>query len=465
MAKVKTVAVRAPSERTEPGVYLRADGKPRWEVKIRWTGADGNTQGSRTVVFPFDPAAKPSEITSRKNALDSANHHAIEERAARRLFGKPRAELPGSWTLGTLLERLLEESRAEAARRVDAGKVVGKALEQRISYARMLTGQAHADGSRATKNKGFPDLCRINLRDLKSEHFGGGPNSLSARLLGRDGGPAPAESVRRVIGFLSQLFQRARREWGIDCGNPLEKWKVLDIAPAGQGRERTLSSTEWEKIQSALSEATESTRAAILVARFTAARRGEVVGLDWSDLSIENAYGATALLRDTKSRHKNRAGMKPRNRTIPLPPHVAVLLLGLQGKSKGVGPVFLGPTGTRLAADSVTQAWTRACKRAGVEGARLHDLRHTRISELGNLLKNPLQVAAISGHDDLGVLQRYFHVTAGDLAKLLNQLESGKAPVRPQADAYGNAVDALLALPEQEALMAVLEASKKRHAG
>jgi hypothetical protein len=256
-------------------VNLRPDGRPRWEVKVRWSDANGKTVGLPTRVFPFDPGAKSTEVTSRKNALDSANRYAIEERAARRIFGKPRAELPSAWTLGTLLERLLDESRAEVQKRLNQGKRPGDQLEQRMGYARMLTGIAHREGSRATVNTGFPDLCLINLRDLTPAHFGGGPQSLASRLKGRDGGPAPADSVRRLIGFLSWLFQHARKEWGIACTDPLANWKLLDLSPSTPGRTRTVSEKEWVAIQGALSDASEATRLAIRFARHTAARRSE----------------------------------------------------------------------------------------------------------------------------------------------------------------------------------------------
>ncbi|QWT20792.1 site-specific integrase [Bacillus sp. NP157] len=453
------------AERREPGVYLREDGSVRYEVKIRWKGADGKTTGLPTTVFPFDPKARPSDPTSRKNALDSANLFAIQERSALRLYRKPRAQLSGAWTLGQLLHRVIDEVEAEKKALAADGKKLGKSGQQRLAYARMLTGQA---SSQTSKNKGFPDLCALNLRKLKPEHFGGARNSLASRLLGRDGKQAPAESIRRVIGFLSQTFQHARKHWEIDCVNPLEKWKALDLPPTGQGRERTLTAIEWTHIQEALADALPTTRAAVYTARFSAARRGEVVKLDWSDLKLEDPDKATALLRDTKSRHKNRAGVAPRNRTIPLPPHLAHLLLDLRAERGGKhakGAVFTGDTGQRLAPDSITQAWARACRRAGVEGARLHDLRHTRITELGHALKNPLQVAAISGHDDLGVLKRYFNATAEDLATVLNRLEGERAAatrIEP-GTAYSTAVDALAALPEQEALMALMEATRRRN--
>ncbi|HUW52605.1 MAG TPA: hypothetical protein VMV99_04180, partial [Rhodanobacter sp.] len=76
-------------ERRERGVYLReGTSNPRFELKVRWTNADGSKGYTPTRIFPFDPEAKGGP-TCRAHALDSANRTAIEERAALRLHDKP----------------------------------------------------------------------------------------------------------------------------------------------------------------------------------------------------------------------------------------------------------------------------------------------------------------------------------------------------------------------------------------
>lgn len=436
-------------ERREPGVYLRTDGRPRFELKVRWTNADGSKGYTPTRIFPFDPEAKGGP-TCRAHALDSANKTAIEERAALRLHDKPRAQLAEAWTFGGLLEQLIVEQKAlisgDVTDKAEDAKKNTKHVRQRISYARMLLGQSSIEHT--ANIEGFPDLCALPLRSLTPAHFSGksAPNSLASRLKGKGGRPAPADSVRRLMSFLSWTFQHAKSDWEIDCVNPIERWKALKLSPSDRGRDRTLSDAEWTKIQSALEAAWPDTQAAIYTARYTAARRGEVVKLDWEDLKLDGE-NATALLRDTKSKRKNDPNSQPRNRTIPLPPEVARRLLELQARVGGreaKGAVFIGQEGTRIGADTLTQAWGRACARAGVKGARLHDLRHTRITELGHRL-NPLQVAAISGHDDLGTLKRYFNATAEELGEILDKVELEKQDLDAQK-ALADAIKALSTL-------------------
>ena len=63
--------------------------------------------------------------------------------------------------------------------------------------------------------------------------------------------------------------------------------------------------------------------------------------------------------------------------------------------------------------------WRRACKRAGIEDLRFHDLRHEATSRFFEKGLNVMEVAAITGHKDLRMLQRYTHLRAEDLAKKL----------------------------------------------
>ena len=72
-----------------------------------------------------------------------------------------------------------------------------------------------------------------------------------------------------------------------------------------------------------------------------------------------------------------------------------------------------------LHADSISQAFKRVCKAAGIEGLTFHDLRHEATSRLFEKGLNPMQVAAITGHKTLQMLKRYTHLRAEDLVGML----------------------------------------------
>ncbi|WP_231298553.1 tyrosine-type recombinase/integrase, partial [Stenotrophomonas geniculata] len=81
---------------------------------------------------------------------------------------------------------------------------------------------------------------------------------------------------------------------------------------------------------------------------------------------------------------------------------------------------------TSIASDTLTQAWGRAREKAGVTDATLHDLRHTRITELANLL--PMhQVMQLSGHKTTQMLTRYYNPDMQDLGELFEVTKAAAA--------------------------------------
>ena len=71
--------------------------------------------------------------------------------------------------------------------------------------------------------------------------------------------------------------------------------------------------------------------------------------------------------------------------------------------------------GNALSPGLVTKAFERACKRAGVENFRLHDLRHDFASSLVQKGVNMYQVETLMGHKDGRMTRRYAHLRMQDL--------------------------------------------------
>ena len=63
---------------------------------------------------------------------------------------------------------------------------------------------------------------------------------------------------------------------------------------------------------------------------------------------------------------------------------------------------------TRFMADKILRA---ACKRIGVEGVSTHGLRRTALTQMHNAGIPLRHIQEISGHNDLGTLQRYLEVS------------------------------------------------------
>ena len=65
--------------------------------------------------------------------------------------------------------------------------------------------------------------------------------------------------------------------------------------------------------------------------------------------------------------------------------------------------------------DSISQAFERVCKAAGITGLTFHDLRHEATSRLFEKGLGLMEVASITGHKTVQMLKRYTHLRAEDL--------------------------------------------------
>lgn len=69
--------------------------------------------------------------------------------------------------------------------------------------------------------------------------------------------------------------------------------------------------------------------------------------------------------------------------------------------------------------DSYSHSFIKVCAKAGIRDLRLHDLRHEATSRFFEKGLSVMEVASITGHKTLQMLNRYTHLKADDLAKKL----------------------------------------------
>ena len=205
-------------------------------------------------------------------------------------------------------------------------------------------------------------------------------------------------AANRTLGILSAMFTAAEL-WGLrpEGSNPCRHVKRF----REEQRERFLSDEEYRRLGAVLREA-ESTGAvaasaiaAIRLLMLTGCRLSEIMTLRWEDVARE---AAELRLRDSKTGAK----------VVHLgEPAVAVL----RGIARGEGNpwVITGRRpGSRLA--SLHYPWGRIRKRAGLDGVRLHDLRHSFAS--GGLLvgEGLPMIGKLLGHSQVQTTARYAHL-------------------------------------------------------
>lgn len=235
-------------------------------------------------------------------------------------------------------------------------------------------------------------VCRFGIAALLPAHIA---NFRDKRLQS-----VAAGTVIRELAYLSAIFNHARREWGIRCSNPVSLVKRPCTPP---GRNRILSDEERARLLAALAPSHRRTSVVMRVVQLalaTGMRRGELLSLRWEHVDL---IGRTATLPITKNGD---------SRVVPLSSVAVEILSGLTSERSE-------PRVFPANAKAVEKAFSRAVARAALRDLRFHDLRHTAITMMAPKLPNLIELASVSGHRSLKMLQRYYHPRAQDLAAKL----------------------------------------------
>lgn len=206
-------------------------------------------------------------------------------------------------------------------------------------------------------------------------------------------------SVIRELACISAVINHARREWGINMVNPVP---LVRKPPSPKGRDRMATEEEMARLLAVLEPVGKRSvwmKPLVLLALETAMRRGELLGLRWSDVNFADR---TVTLWETKNGDK---------RLVPLSSKAVMLLQAMPRSIDGV--VF------PMNAPAVSKAWDTAVARAGLEDFHFHDLRHMAITAMAQKLPNIIELSAVSGHKSLAMLKRYYHPSAATLAQKL----------------------------------------------
>jgi integrase len=269
---------------------------------------------------------------------------------------------------------------------------LGEALER---YAREVTPRKKGARRESARIKAWLERP-ISKRSLSSVR---GSDIAAFRDAERRRGMAE-NTIRLEIALLSHLFEVARREWGMEgLQNPC---RTIRLPAGSRRRERRLEGDEEARLLDAIEKAmprSPGVRALLLVAIETGMRQGELLGLRWSDVDLSRRV---AHLDDTKSGD-------PRN--VPLSLRAVEALRAIPRRIDGR---IFGVT-----QDALIRGFSRACKLAGIEGLRFHDLRHEAASRLAGLLQAH-ELAKMFGWRTLAMALRYYHPRAEDLARKLS---------------------------------------------
>ncbi|QWE27490.1 site-specific integrase [Polynucleobacter sp. AP-Ainpum-60-G11] len=210
--------------------------------------------------------------------------------------------------------------------------------------------------------------------------------------MGRSG-----ETINHYFNTISKLFQMLEGDWDIVIANPIRGIKRM---PKPLGRTKRVSSTMEEHLLASCLELSMPLLSSIIqFAIQTGMRRGELMGLKWTDIDLPNRR---AYLHTSKNGEP---------RQVPLTKMAIAVLQGLnKGDEDKVFPMTLNVLRNQYerARAYSKEHWIELGINPFI-GLRFHDLRHEAISRMSDLGLNVIELSSISGHKTLAMLGRYTH--------------------------------------------------------
>jgi integrase len=208
---------------------------------------------------------------------------------------------------------------------------------------------------------------------------------------------AAGATVTRELSLLSHLYKVASVEWGMSVGNPVQG---VALPRSAAHRDRVLTDGERSRLLAAVRECRNPWVSRVVIfALETAARRGEILGLEWPSVDL--------------ARKTAKVSGKTGARMVPLSQGAIDLLTRL--------PHSIDRRVFPISREALREAYARAVTRAGIADFTFHDLRHDALTRMARMGLSVLELRAISGHATANMLQRYVQIAAEDLALKLDR--------------------------------------------
>ena len=357
-------AIDALAPRAKPYIAFDAD--------VKGFGIRVMPSGLKSFVIEYRPGAGGRKVKKRRMTLgrygsmtpDQARRAALAVLAHVRLGVDPQAEKSrqrASLTVSGLITAFLDDH---------GGKLKPRS---KAAYTWLLGRVRAAHGDVKAESLSRTDLA-IMHRSMSSTPY----------------------AANRMLAVVSSLYK-----WGADRellpeghGNPAARLTRFKE----RSRERFLTGEEMARLGDALSAATSIDPFAVAAIRLlclTGARRREILHARWEHIDLERE---TIFLPDSKTGKRTIYLNAAARSVIAALPHVDGNPHVFPGKNDG------------CPRDGLERPWAAITKAAGLEGLRVHDLRHSFASVgAGGGLSLPI-IGKLLGHSQSATTARYAHL-------------------------------------------------------
>lgn len=288
---------------------------------------------------------------------------------------------------------------------IDEGRQFPQSAARKNTLAEVIDRFLEGEGKRWPKDRqkylkkwrkrlGHLTLAQLSRSEIVKERD---------KLASEGTGPA---TVNRMLAYLSKVLSVACADYELIGSNPMLRAKLKLAEP--QHRVRFLSPEELGALREAAAKSEARDLAVFIeLALCSGARAGELTGLRWCDVDLEEGV---ATLHVTKS--KKRRAIPIRGRALEMlrtKARGSEFVLTSNGRERKDKPTVYG----RLQYD---KPFREAVKAAGIENFRAHDLRHTAASYLVQNDVPLFTVQALLGHATPTMTQKYAHLVSSQVA-------------------------------------------------
>lgn len=296
--------------------------------------------------------------------------------------------------------------------------------KQDISDQTRETNEGHL------KNHILPVLGNIPLQKIKVNHIEELIKNLQEKVL-PNGKKLAGGTIKKIYNLVQTSFKAAAKKEHIIR----DPFTLLD---KGSKPKSTKSSVDYwtkEEVKEFLNGFEHRQKILFILAIYTGMRRGELLGLRWKDVDLENGQIRISQILAFKGKIKDGAKTTAGNRSISIPPVVVAELrkhrtVIIQEKweakenYKDHDLVVCGKDGRPVSWSNFHKFWIRRIEKSKVRPIRFHDLRHTCASLLLSAGTHPKIVQELLGHSSIKVtLDTYSHMMPNIQADAVKNLE------------------------------------------